>query len=136
MNLLDFFRKREKRKKLISSPVDASKTESEEAASDKAFAEIKTVESKRAAIILQSPKVTEKSSLSSESGVYVFRVAPNAPKHEIKKAVEELYNVRVDKVRVINMPSRLRRFGRKLGFKPGYRKALVKLVGGQKIEYV
>ncbi|MBI2507000.1 MAG: 50S ribosomal protein L23 [Candidatus Niyogibacteria bacterium] len=134
MNLLDFFKKREQRKK-ISAPVKSA------AAPKEAVAEIlpekKLGSSKRAPIILRSPKITEKSSLfASESGVYVFRVAQGASKHEIKKAVEELYGVKVEQTRVINMPARLRSFGRKSGFRPGYRKALVKLAKGQKIEYI
>lgn len=135
MNLLDFFKKREKRKKIAAS-AGVAPIALKEAASESPM-EKNLGSSRRASVILRSPKITEKSSLfASEGGVYVFRVAQGSSKPEIKKAVEELYGVKVERVRVINMPARLRSFGRKSGFSPGYRKALVKLYKGQKIEYV
>ncbi|QQG45860.1 MAG: 50S ribosomal protein L23 [Candidatus Niyogibacteria bacterium] len=134
MNLLDFFKKKEKRKRLekivsrrdvVLEPDEVEKKE-----------ERKNLgESKHAASTLLRPKITEKSSIMKEEGVYVFNVAYEASKKDIKMAVEELYKVKVDKVNVINMPPRLRSFGRKFGHSPGYRKALVRLSRGHKIEF-
>ena len=134
MKLLDFFKKKEKIKrleKLDSSP----KKISAEAVSGQGESKKVLGQSKSAATVLQRPRITEKSSIMSERGVYVFRVASGSSKPEVKKAVEELYKVKVEKVNIANMPSRLRRIGRKIGRRPGYRKAAVKLAAGQKIEF-
>lgn len=93
-------------------------------------------ESRQASLVLQRPKITEKSSLSSEGGVYVFQVRSGSSKREIKTAIEGLYNVGVKNVNVITVPSRKRRVGRKIGHRPAYKKALIKLAEGQKIEFV
>ncbi len=133
MALLDFFKKKEKRKKLERSAapkVPAAKEKKEE------LAEVALGASKSAGLVLSEPRITEKTSISSESGVYVFKVAKSSTKQEIKRAVEELYKVKVISVGVINVSSRRRRVGRKMGVKPGFKKAMVKLVSGQKIEFV
>lgn len=140
MNLLDIFRKKEKRKKLeghVLGSATASKASAPKIAEKNAELPEKILEeSTRASVVLESPKISEKSSVLSEKGVYVFRVSPRASKNEIKKSVEELYKVKVEKINVINVPSRLRSFGRKVGRKPGFRKAMVKLNAGEKIEYI
>ena len=146
MNLLDFFRKKEKRKRLAglaAKPENAVLSEKKSANNEAVAGKEEKPEpervlgdSKSASSILRKPNITEKSSLASEEGVYTFQVDSSASKHEIKKAVEELYGVEVMRVNVINMPHRLRSFGRKFGRRPGYRKALVYLAEGQKIEYV
>jgi large subunit ribosomal protein L23 len=84
--------------------------------------------------ILQSPHVTEKSGLLAEKNHYVFKVSSSANKQQIKKAVEDLYGVAVDSVAVINIPRKARRLGKSQGFKVGFRKAMVKLAAGEKIE--
>lgn len=134
MKLLDFFKKREQRKKLES----AAGREARSVAKTEAAPEVKSVSnlgfSQNAGLLLNRPHITEKSSVLKESGVYVFRVAKAATKPAIKKAVEELYKVRVAAVRIINAPSRRRRVGRYFGQTPGYKKSIVKLAAGQKIE--
>ena len=76
--------------------------------------------------------------LLTEANQYVFNVFPKANKIEIKRAVEKLYNVTVERVRVINIPPKKRRLGRTEGFrkglKTGYRKAIVALQKGQTID--
>jgi len=84
--------------------------------------------------ILQSTHVTEKSAKLSEQGSYVFKVKPQANKPEIKKAIQDLYGVKVEKVMIINIPKKPRRLGKSQGFRSGYKKAIVKLVEGEKIE--
>jgi len=84
--------------------------------------------------ILDSVHVTEKSTSLSERGVYVFKVKPQANKPEIKKAIQDLYGVKVEKVAIINVPEKFRRLSRYEGKKSGYKKALVKLTAGEKIE--
>lgn len=135
MAILDFFKKKERRKKLEAA---ASRAEIQsKAEGEKGF--LKQAElgsSLSAGLVLKRPHITEKSSILSESGVYVFRVNPGFSKTGIKKALEELYKVKVIKVRIISVPSRRRRVGRKTGVRPGYKKAVVKLAEGQKIEFV
>lgn len=82
------------------------------------------------------PRVTEKSGILSQSGVYTFEVAKGFNKNEISRAVTALYKVVPVKVAVINTPGR-RVFvkGRK-GSVSGIRKALVTLKKGDKIEFV
>lgn len=88
--------------------------------------------------ILKNPRVSEKSALLTEVNQYVFNVFPKANKIEIKRAVEKLYNVKVERVRVVNIPPKKRRLGRTEGFrkglKTGYRKAIVALKKGQTID--
>ena len=84
--------------------------------------------------VIKSPQITEKSSLSEKKRQYVFKVFKNANKTDIRRAIEEAYGVRVEKVSIINVPRKKRRRGRMEGWKKGYKKAIVKLEEGQKIE--
>jgi large subunit ribosomal protein L23 len=88
--------------------------------------------------VLHRPIVTEKSNfLSSKLGQYVFEVAVEANKAEIKEAVETLFDVSVLKVNVINSPAkRTRRLRnrRLLVRRSGYKKAVVTLASGQRID--
>jgi large subunit ribosomal protein L23 len=61
-------------------------------------------------------------------------VSPNYNKNEIKNAVEGIYNVDVLSVNVIKIPSKKRRLGKTEGFRKAYKKAIVKIKNGQKIE--
>lgn len=84
--------------------------------------------------ILKSPHVAEKSTDLLEKNQYVFKVWPQANKQEVKKAVESIFNVRVLKVRMVNLPAKKRRIGRFLGSTKAIRKAIVKVAPGEKIE--
>ena len=84
--------------------------------------------------VLREPHITEKSTMLNERNEYVFKVYPKANKTEIKKAIESLYNIDVLDVRIINIHQKSRRLGRTTGFKKGYKKAIVKIKEGQKIE--
>jgi len=86
--------------------------------------------------ILDFPHVTEKSTEAEKENKYIFRVLPKSNKYEIKRAIEELYGVDVLGVRVINVPRKKRRVGRNIGWRKGYKKAVVKLGIGQKIEII
>ncbi|MCH7883044.1 50S ribosomal protein L23 [Patescibacteria group bacterium] len=92
--------------------------------------------SKSASVVLLKPHTTEKTSWLAERGVYSFRVSPRATKQVLRQAVEELYKVNVEKVGIIYIPSRKRRLGRIIGRRPGYKKAIITLKKGQKIEFV
>lgn len=84
--------------------------------------------------MLKAPHITEKSTELTKRNQYVFKVLPEANKTEIKKAIESLYGVDVLSVRIINVPRKKRRFGRTFGWRPKYKKAIVKIKEGQKIE--
>jgi large subunit ribosomal protein L23 len=88
--------------------------------------------------VLKSPVVTEKSVLlkeqTSEEGegqILTFRVATNAGKEEIKKAVEEIFNVKVGKVRTVNYEGKIKKRGRYEGRRPSWKKAYVTLKKGE-----
>jgi large subunit ribosomal protein L23 len=87
---------------------------------------------------LKSPVVTEKSVLlkeaTSEEGdaqVLTFRVARGADKDEIRKAVEEIFNVKVANVHTINYKGKIKRRGRTEGRRPNWKKAYVTLKKGE-----
>jgi len=87
--------------------------------------------------ILKSPCITEKAvNMSAIGNFYVFHVNSDANKIEIKNAVEGKYKVDVLQVRTINIPRKKMVKGRTTGFKNGYKKAIVKIKEGQKIEIV
>ena len=77
--------------------------------------------------ILRKPIVTEKSTDMQAAGRYVFEVAPKANKHEIKRAVEEVFDVTVVKVNTMNVRGKGKRFGPRVVLKPSWKKAVVTL---------
>ncbi len=86
--------------------------------------------------ILRKPLVTEKSNIGrEEANLVTFAVDPRANKHEIKRAVEALFDVSVIQVRTMRMPRKTRRVGKFIGRKPEWKKALVQLAEGQSIEF-
>lgn len=85
--------------------------------------------------VIKKPHISEKSTkLMQEENVYVFVVEKDANKIEVKKAIEELYDVDVVKVNVVSIPAKKRRLGLTEGEKPGYKKAIVKIEEDQNIE--
>ena len=87
-----------------------------------------------AAILLKGPHISEKATNLSESGKYIFKVYSDANKSEIKKAIANLYGVAVKKVNIINIKTKKRIMKGKIGEKPGYKKAIITLWRGHKIE--
>ncbi|MBI2369945.1 MAG: 50S ribosomal protein L23 [Deltaproteobacteria bacterium] len=86
--------------------------------------------------VLMRPLITEKSTaLREAANQYVFQVAPDANKIEIKQAVEQLFRVKVAKVRTLNIEGKRKRLGRFAGRRPDWKKAVVTLRQGQKIEF-
>ena len=84
--------------------------------------------------ILRHPHVTEKATDLTKKNQYVFNIWPKANKTEVKKAVESLYNVDVLKVMIVKIPRKKRRLAKTIGWRKGYKKAIVKLKEDQKIE--
>ena len=85
--------------------------------------------------ILRRPVITEKSTAMQERGKYAFEVARGANKQQIKRAVEESFQVQVDKVNVITVTAKWRGPGRRRGLTSPWKKAIVTLKQGQKIEF-
>lgn len=86
--------------------------------------------------VLINPRITEKTTAAAEKGVYVFDVSERASKNLVKRAVEELYRVGVKRVRIGNLPAKSRFIRGRRGTRPGYKKAVVYLREGDKIEFV
>ena len=87
--------------------------------------------------IILKPLVTEKSTVLQDlRNEFAFKVAVKANKPEIKKAVETLFDVHVEKVRVMNMPGKFRRFLGRPGRTQPWKKAIVTLRDGDRIEIV
>ena len=126
-----------KRKKPASVPKKVVKKEIKEPA-EKPVAGIKPLKSKKASEaacrILKWPHVTEKASDLTKLDQYIFNVYEGANKPEIKKAVEDVYGVKVVSVKIIKIHPKKRRLGRIEGWRKGYKKAIVKLAQGQKVE--
>ncbi len=85
--------------------------------------------------VLLKPLITEKGTLLAEAGKYAFHVATGANKLQIKDAVERAFDVHVVKVNVMNMPGKLRRVGRSTGMTSEWKKAIVTLAEGERIEF-
>ena len=131
MPLLNIFKKKKKKieeekKPLEMKPAEVKPTPSPRSRPKK-ISEI-------AYRILKEPHVTEKATDLTKENQYVFKVFPRANKVEIKKAVEDLYGVDVLGVKIIKVPRKRRRLGRFEGWRKGYKKAIVKIKEGQKIE--
>lgn len=87
--------------------------------------------------VLLGPHVTEKAAIAGEaSNQYVFQVAKDATKPEIKQAVEMLFEVEVDAVRVSNMKGKIKRFGQQMGRRKDWKKAYVRVKEGQTIDFM
>ena len=84
--------------------------------------------------VIRRPLVTEKSTLQRETGanVIAFEVAPSANKIQVKNAVEELFKVKVEEVRLFNVRGKMKRMGRYEGKRRDWRKAYVRLKEGEK----
>ena len=85
---------------------------------------------------VKKPHISEKASYLAEKDQYIFEISPNYNKNEIKKSVEGIYGVNVLSVNIIRIPAKKRRLGRTEGFRKAYKKAIVRIKEGQKIEII
>ena len=86
--------------------------------------------------VLVAPHISEKATiLADKNDQYVFRVAPDATKPEIKTAVETLFDVKVQSVQTVNIKGKTKRTARGLGKRNDVRKAYVRLEAGQDIDF-
>ena len=85
--------------------------------------------------VLRRPLITEKNTSLQALGKYAFEVAGEANKNLIKQAVEKAFKVKVTTVNVIMAPGKTRRVGRRQVLTPSWKKAVVTLKAGDKIEF-
>jgi len=139
MAILDIFKKKKPKEEKIEEKKREKKKEIKEVKAEKPVAsetpkikkEVKISEAYR---ILKTPHVTEKATDLVGKNQYVFKIWPRANKTEVRKTIEDLFDVDVLGVRIINVPKKKRRLGRIEGFRKGYKKAIVRIKEGQKIE--
>ncbi len=87
--------------------------------------------------VILAPVISEKAThIADKHKQVIFRVAPDATKPEIKAAVEMLFKVQVNDVKVANVKGKVKRFGRFFGRRANWKKAYVCLVPGQDINFV
>jgi len=87
--------------------------------------------------VLLSPHISEKTALGAEEeGRHTFKVAPDATKLEVRKAVEKLFDVEVTSVQILNVKGKVKRFGAATGTRSNWKKAIVRLADGQDLDFV
>ncbi len=83
---------------------------------------------------LRAPHISEKSARVSEHNQYVFVVAPDATKADVREAVEKMFDVKVEQVNLVNSRGKAKSFRFRAGSRQGKRKAYVRLADGQTID--
>jgi large subunit ribosomal protein L23 len=87
--------------------------------------------------VLLGPHVSEKATALAEAGnQVVFKVRGDATKHDIRAAVELLFEVKVQRVSVVRIPAKTKRFGQRAGTRQAWKKAYVRLAPGQDINFM
>jgi large subunit ribosomal protein L23 len=84
--------------------------------------------------VLLAPIVSEKSYSLIDDNKYSFRIHPDAHKTQVRQAVEELFDVRVERVNIVKVQPKPKRRGMTRGTRPGWKKAIVQLRAGDTIE--
>ena len=87
--------------------------------------------------VIKKPLFTEKGMDMKESdNKILIQVNADANKHEIKQAMKEIFKVKVDKVNVVNIKGKKRRYGKSIGMRSDKRKAIVTLKPGEKLDFI
>lgn len=130
MAALNFLNRSDKKK--------GSATKQPRSVSQEASKETRAPGAGRSSLVLKlrKPIISEKASRLQENRAYTFEVDKSANKIEIKKAVEGLYSVTVEKVRIVVVHSKRIRVRRVQGWRPGHKKAMVTVAQGQSIETI
>ena len=134
MAILNPFKKKEKKKETPLEERGVPDMAEEKPAAKKPATLSKKKKDVMTVPSLISPHVTEKASRLMEENKYTFKVYNQSTKGQIKEAVEGMYGVDVETVRVIRIPAKTIRVGRRQGIKKGYKKAVVKVKKGQEID--
>jgi len=91
---------------------------------------------KNARDIIVKPIITERSVAGIEENKYTFKVAKDANKIDVKRAIEEIFKVKVIDVKTMNVKGKMKRMGKNIGKRPDWKKAIITLKDGDKIEVV
>lgn len=87
--------------------------------------------------VLLGPHLSEKSTAASEAAnQVVFKVRTDATKQQVRQAVEALFDVKVERVSIVRVPSKARRFGTTLGRRNAWKKAYVRLAAGSDLDFI
>lgn len=143
MALLDFLKRKENKSKKTEKPAKVSavkkekiekKIEAKPSATPAKSAAPKAKSEKFSYEVIKNPHISEKATYLAEQNQYIFEILPNYNKKEVKQAIEGIYGVDVLSVNMVKIPAKKRRLGRTEGFRKAYKKAIVKIKEGQKIE--
>lgn len=93
----------------------------------------KAIDQRQLADIVYRPIITEKATMALENNHYTFEVDPRADKTEIRAAIEYLFDVKVTGISTHKPPRKQKRVGKYMGYKPGVKRAVVKLAEGDTI---
>ena len=86
--------------------------------------------------VIVAPHISEKTEMAADSArQHAFKVLPTASKSDVKKAIELMFDVSVENVRVLNVKGKQKRFQQRLGKRSDWKKAYVKLAEGQDIDF-
>ena len=135
MALLGIFKKKKKEEKIPKKAVEKEKPKAKVLSrkkEKKGKLEAK-IESKAYRVLIR-PLISEKATTLGTQNKYVFMVARNATKIDIKRAIEDVYGIRPISVRTINILGKQRRYGRTVGKTRSYKKAIVTLPPGKTIQ--
>ena len=87
--------------------------------------------------VIKKPLFTEKGmDLKEREGKILIEANPDCNKHEIKQAMEEIFKVKVEKVAVVNVKGKLKRFGKSIGRRSDRKKAIITLKKGEKLDFI
>jgi len=86
--------------------------------------------------VIKRPVVTEKSTVAQQDNKYTFAVDRKATKHDVRDAIEHVFKVTVENVSTIKMPSKYKRVGKNIGKTSPWKKAIVTLKEGDRIEFM
>lgn len=121
-----------KETKKIEDTVEETKLTKKESKKEKEVK--KEVEKENKTTLILSPRLTEKASNLSSGNVYTFNVKDSATKITLAKEIQNVYKVKPLKITIINHPREATFFRNNLGYKSGFKKALVTLKKGDKID--
>lgn len=130
MGIFDFLKKKKPAQK--AKPIEAGPPKSEKVLAGRPS--VKKKDLKEVYKILKEPHISEKATHLSDERKYTFKVYPQANKVQIKKAISNLYGVKVKDVNIINIKPKKRMLRGIEGVKTGHKKAIVTLEEGHKIE--
>lgn len=138
MALLDVFKKKkgsesDKFARKHKEQAEAKKKEKTESDSKEKKAATKSVDLSSSKILIK-PHVTEKATYPNEANVHVFKIASKANKIMVRQAVKKIYGVLPERINIVNIPAKKKFVRGKYGAKAGYKKAIVYLKKGDKIE--